>query len=90
MFHTHKEKPSLSENALVLSLMALSFQMMYILVSVAAVIAILARTSGLDASSETIAQRYLNFFTVSSFFPLAVMFCCIPLLLFVINFVLLH
>ena len=42
--------------------------MMYILVSVAAVIAILARTSGLDASSETIAQRYLNFFTVSSFF----------------------
>ena len=62
--------------------------MMSTLISVAAVIAIQARTSCFDLSSETIALRYLNFFTVSSFSPLAVMSRCIPLLLFVINFVL--
>ena len=68
--------------------MALSFQMMSNLISVAAVVAILAIISGLDPSSKIIALRYLNFFTVSSFSPLAVMSHCIPLLLFVINIVL--
>ena len=52
------------------SLIVLSFQMVFNLDRVAAVIAILANISGLDPSSETIASRYLKFFTVSSFLHL--------------------
>ena len=53
-----------------LSVMFLSFQIVFSLFIAADVCAILDMISGFDPSSDTTALRYLNLLTVSSFSPL--------------------
>ena len=69
------------------SLIALSFQIAFSLVNDDEVIAILESISGLEPSSQTIAPRYLKFFTVSSLSSLTEMSLDIFFLLLVISLV---
>ena len=92
--HAYKNMGMARERiSLILELMAmfLSFQMTFNLVIAAVVWAILDSTSGLDPSSDTIAPSYLKLRTlqtVSGFLLFMVMSVLMPLVLFVINWVL--
>ena len=72
---------------LCISVMFLSFHMIFNLASAVIVWAVLAAISGFDPLSLMIAPRYLNCFTVSNFAPFTVMSLEIQLLLFTISFV---
>ena len=67
-------------------MMFLSFHIGFSLVIAAVVCAILEIISGFDPSSA-ITIRYLNWDTVSIFFPFAVIFLLMPLVLLVISLV---
>ena len=67
--------------------MLLSLQMGFSFVRIAVACAILERISGLEASSELTAPRYLKRVTVPSFCPFTIISFCMPLALFVISFV---
>ena len=89
--HAYKNMDMARERiSLILELMAmfLSFQMTFTLVIAAVVWAILDSTSGLDPSYDTTAPRYLNLQTVYSFLLSLVMSMLMPLVLFVISWVL--
>ena len=67
--------------------MLLSLQMGFSFVRAAVAYAVLERTSGLEPSSETTAQRYLKLVTVPNFCPFTFIFLWMPLALFVISLV---
>ena len=67
--------------------MFLSSQMILSFVSAAMVWAILEHISGMDASSVTMAPKYLKLWTVFSFTPLTLMLLLVLLVLLVINLV---
>ena len=67
--------------------MLLALQMGFSFVRVAVACAILERTSGLEPSSETTAQRFLKIVTVPSLCPFTFISLWMPLALFVISLV---